>query len=85
MKTIYNTEIIEKSARTSEFAYSTQDFEQIQKNRMLGRLYDQVSQYYRDLINNKKASLGFGYFEDENGVEMAHAGIFDNQTGEQIL
>lgn len=29
MKTIYNTEIIEKSARTSEFAYSTQDFEQI--------------------------------------------------------
>lgn len=78
------TEIIRKSARSNTNCYTSQDFAQIQKQQMLGQLYQQVSSYYRDKIDSKEFVLGFGYY-DENGVEYAHVGIYDNSTGEQVL
>ena len=82
----YLTEIIEKSARQNKYTYSTLDFEQVQVNRLKGKLYDRVSEYYRNLINTNKATIIHGYFEDEEtGLEMIHIGIYDNYTGEQIL
>lgn len=80
----YLTEIYQKPAKNSQYAYSSLDFEEVQKQSMLGQLYQQVSQYYRDLIDTNKASMAFGYIE-ENGKEYAHVGIYDNETGEQIL
>ena len=82
----YLTEIIEKSARQNKYAYSTQDFEQIQISRLKGELYDRVSEYYRNLVKNNEATMEHGYFEDEEtGLEMIHVGFYDTQTGEQIL
>lgn len=83
--TVYNTEIFQKPAKNHKYAYSSQDFEEVQKQSMMGELYGRVSQYYRDLIDSNKASLGFSYIEDDDGNEMAHVGIYDNETGEQIL
>ena len=82
--TMYLTEIFQKPAKNNKYAYSTMDFEEVQKHSMLGQLYQQVSQYYKDLIDSNKASMDFGYIE-EDGIEYAHVGIYDNQTGEQIL
>lgn len=81
----YNTEIYQKPAKNSKYAFSTMDFEEVQKQSMMGELYDRVSQYYKSLIDSKQASIHFSYVEDDNGNEMAHVGIFDNMTGEQIL
>lgn len=85
METQYLAEIYQKPAKNNKYAYSTMDFEEVQKQSMAGQLYQQVSQYYRDLIDSNKASINFGYVEDDNGNEMAHVGIYDNETGEQIL
>ena len=85
MSTQYLTEIYQKPAKHNKYAYSTMDFEQTQKQSMLGQLYQQVSQYYRDLIDSNQARISFSYLEDDNGNEMAHVGIYDNETGEQIL
>lgn len=83
--TMYRTEIYQKPAKNNKYAYSTMNFEELQKQSMMSQLYDQVSQYYRDLIDSNKASIDFGYIKDDNGNEMAHVGIYDNETGEQIL
>jgi len=80
----YLTEIYENPAKNSKYAYSTEDFEEVQKNRMAGKLYDQVSDYYRNLINQNKAEIVFSYVE-EDGKEYAHVGIYDKIDGEQIL
>lgn len=84
METNLLTEIIEKSARNNKHCYDFVNCEQAQKERVMGQLYNQVDKYYRDLINNGKAHIFAGYF-DENGIEYIHCGIFDNETGEQIL
>lgn len=78
------TEIIEKPAKNNPNCYLGQNGEQMQKDRMLGQLYSQVDKYYQNLIDTKQAVLHFGYIT-ENNVEYAHVGIFDNETGEQIL
>ena len=85
MSTQYLTEIYQKPAKNNKYTYSTMDFEEVQKQSMFGQLYQQVSQYYKDLIDTNKASMAFSYLEDDNGNEMAHVGIYDNETGEQIL
>lgn len=82
--TEYLTEIYEKPAKNHEHAYTNADYEEIQKNRMLGQLYDQVDEYYRNLIRTQKALMAFSYIE-LNGEEYAHVGIYDMETGEQIL
>lgn len=78
-----NTEIIEKSAKQNNQVYSTMDFAEIQKERMMGQLYSQVSDFYKKRIDNKEYNIGFGYYNEGN-TEYAHAGIWDNY-GEQIL
>lgn len=84
METNLLTEIIEKSARNNKHCYDFANCEQVQKERVMGQLYNKVDKYYRDLINNGKAHIFAGYF-DENGIEYIHCGIFDSETGEQIL
>lgn len=84
MQTEYLTEIYRKPVKNNKHAYSSQDFEQIQKNSMLGQLYQQVDKYYTDKIDSGEYSMAFGYCEID-GVEYAHAGIYDNATGEQVL
>lgn len=80
----YLTEIFQKPAKNNKYAYSTMDFEQVQKVSMLGQLYNQVSKYYTDKIDSGEYSMSFGYIELD-GIEYAHVGIYDNETGEQIL
>jgi hypothetical protein len=84
MQSEYLTEIYERPAKNKEHAYTMVDCEQAQKDRMLGKLYDQVDDYYRNLIKRGDAQLDFAYVE-ENGEEYALAYIYDTKTGEQIL
>ena len=56
----------------------------VQKGRMFGKLYQTISSYYKNLIDTKQAFFDFGYIS-KDGKNYAIAGIFDIQTGEQIL
>lgn len=78
------TEIIEKSARNNKNCYDFVDCEKVQKERIMGKLYNQVDEYYRSLIKNGIAEIYIGYFY-KNDIEYIHCGIFDKRTGEQIL
>lgn len=52
MQTEYLTEIYQKPVKNNKYAYSSQDFEQVQKNLMLGQLYQRVGKFYTDKIDS---------------------------------
>lgn len=88
---MYNTEIYEKAKHTNKFTeWSFKSAEDMQKDDLMSKLYDRVDEYYRNLIRDGKAFMRAGYLDGEDleeGLEgeYLHVGIYDSETGEQIL
>ena len=88
--TQYLTEIIEKSARNNKYCYSTENFAEVQKNNLMGRLYDRIDKFYQDRIDKGEIYISYFYMDGEDiertpGVEYICVGLYDSETGEQVL